>query len=170
MREQVPHLRKRLYPAKIIVFEQFGPELFDLVSYPTRHLSRHERRDKSVGPFPDVSAHISKRCRNAEPLKGFDPGLRIRATLSISVPSMSKITAFNTSLPYCEESPARSFPLRGVPSIRTSYCALHSSRFREVNRERPPGRYEVAGQHPISQAASTGGDAAGSSTREEVGS
>ena len=46
-------------------------------SYVVWHLSRHERWDETVSAFPDMPTHISKPCLHAEPLKGFEPGLRM---------------------------------------------------------------------------------------------
>jgi hypothetical protein len=41
------------------------------------HLSRHERWDETVSAFPDMPTHISEPCLHAEPLKGFELGLRM---------------------------------------------------------------------------------------------
>jgi hypothetical protein len=76
--KQLPHFRKSFDFIKVLSLKQVGSELFDLLSFVIRHPRWHERRDETVGTFPDVTADLLKPNLDAKPGEGVDPRRRVQ--------------------------------------------------------------------------------------------
>ncbi len=77
----------------VIALEQIGAERLNLLAPILDHARRNEPVQDLVATLADLHAQVREWDADVVMLHRLDPALGIRSTVSISVPSMSKITA-----------------------------------------------------------------------------